>query len=60
MKSMIRILAIALAIAACAHGGDRVYKQPSEFIKQSFGGKIPATSVLNLSGAVKSVFPPAA
>ena len=50
----IHILAVSLAFMACAHGEDRVYKQPSEFIKSAFGGKIPATSVLNLSGGVKS------
>lgn len=53
MKHTARILAITLAITACVRGEDRVYKQPSEFIKGAFGGKIPATSVLNLSGETK-------
>jgi hypothetical protein len=54
MKPLIRILALTLALVACVHGEERVYKQPSEFIKSAFGGKIPATSVLDLSGGVKS------
>ncbi len=54
MKQLTRILAIALAFTACVHGEERVYKQPSEFIKSAFGGKIPATSMLAISGDVKS------
>lgn len=54
MKQLTRILAIVLALLACAHGEERVYKKPSDFIKSAFSGKIPATSVLNLSGNVKS------
>jgi len=54
MKHLFRILVIVLALAASAHGEERVYKQPSEFIKSAFGGKIPATSVLNLSGEIKA------
>lgn len=54
MKHLTCILFLSLALLASAHGEDRVYKQPSEFIKSAFGGKIPATSVLNLSGEVKS------
>lgn len=53
MKPPARILAITLALTACVSGEDRVYKQPSDFIKGAFGGKIPATSVLNLSGESK-------
>jgi hypothetical protein len=54
MKHLTRILALTLALTACVCGEDRVYKQPSEFIKSAFGGKIPDTSVLNISGDVKS------
>ncbi len=54
MKHLSRILALTLALTACVCGEDRVYKQPSEFIKSAFGGNIPSTSVLNLSGDVKS------
>jgi len=54
MKHLPHILVIALALVACAHGAERVYMKPSDFIKSSFGGKIPDTSVLNLSGSVKS------
>ena len=54
MQPLIRILAFTLALAAIVHGEERVYKQPSEFIKSAFGGKIPTTSVLSLSGGVKS------
>lgn len=54
MKQSSRILALALALTACVCGEDRVYKQPSDFIKGAFGGKIPATSVLSVSGGVKS------
>lgn len=54
MNQPARILALTLALAACAHGGERVYRQPSEFIKSAFGGRIPATSVLGISGNVKS------
>ncbi|MGJ8643134.1 MAG: FMN-binding protein [Luteolibacter sp.] len=54
MKLPITILAITFAFLSWVHGGDQVFKQPSEFIKQSFGGKIPTTSVLNLSGDIKS------
>lgn len=54
MKHLTRILALSLALLASAHGEERVYKQPSEFIKSAFGGKIPATSVLTISGEVKS------
>jgi len=54
MKLPTRILALTLALAACVHGEERVYKQPSEFVKFAFGGKIPATSVLNVAGDVKS------
>ena len=52
--NLLRILAITLALMACVHAEERVYKQPSEFIKSAFGGKIPATSVLSLSGDMKS------
>jgi hypothetical protein len=54
MKHLTRILALTLALVACVHGEERVYKQPSEFIKSAFGGKIPETSVLNIAGDVKS------
>ena len=54
MKSLIRLLAIMLAFTACVHGAERVYMQPSDFIKSAFGGKIPTTSVLKISGGVKS------
>jgi hypothetical protein len=54
MKQPIRILALTLALAACVLGEDRVYKQPSEFIKSAFGGKIPSASVLSLSSEAKS------
>lgn len=54
MKHFTRILVIALALAASAHGEEHVYKQPSEFIKSAFGGKIPATSVLKLTGDIKA------
>ena len=53
MKHLVSILFLTLALAACAHGAERVYKQPSEFVKSAFGGKIPATSVLKLSGGLK-------
>lgn len=54
MKTLLRILTLVLALTACAKAEERVYKQPSEFIKSAFGGKIPTTSVLSLSGNVKS------
>ncbi len=54
MNQTLAILILTLAFAACALGGDRVYKQPSVFIKEAFGGKIPATSALKISGGVKS------
>ena len=54
MKHLTRILLLTLALAAYVHGEERVYKQPSEFIKSAFGGKIPATSVVSISGDVKS------
>ena len=54
MKQLFRILAIALALVACAYGEDRVYKKPSDFIKSAFVGKIPSSSVLNLSENVQS------
>ena len=54
MKHFARILAIVLALTASSHGEERVYMKPSDFIKSAFGGKIPATSVLNLSGNIKS------
>jgi hypothetical protein len=52
-RILTRILTLTLALTASGYGGDRVYKQPSEFIKSAFGGKIPAISVLNLSGEAK-------
>lgn len=54
MKTFFRIIAIVLVFATGAHGEERVYKQPSEFIRSAFAGKIPDTSVLKLSGDVKS------
>lgn len=54
MKTLFRILTITLALSACVQGEERVYKQPSEFIKSAFSGKIPNTSILNISGDVKS------
>jgi len=56
MKSLTRILALVLALAltASVHGEERVYKKPSEFIKSAFGGKIPPTSVISISGDVKA------
>ncbi|QTN33266.1 FMN-binding protein [Akkermansiaceae bacterium] len=54
MKQPVKILALTLALAAWVHGEERVYKQPSDFIKGAFGGKIPSTSILSLSGDVKS------
>ncbi len=54
MKHPARILAFTFVLAACVHGEERVYKQPSEFVKSAFDGKIPATSVLDVSGDVKS------
>ena len=54
MKYLTRILALTLALTACVYGEERVYKQPSEFIKSAFGGKIPATAVLDLSGDAKA------
>jgi hypothetical protein len=54
VKNLLHIITLTLAFTACVHGKDRVYKQPSEFIKSAFSGKIPATSVLNISGDVKS------
>jgi len=54
MKHLTSILILALALTACVHGKEQVYKQPSEFIKSAFGGKIPPTSVLKLSGEIKS------
>ncbi len=48
------LLSIALVLTGRTQGEERIYKQPSEFIKAAFGGKIPATSVLRLTGGVKS------
>lgn len=50
----ILLLVLALALTVSAHAGERVYKKPSDFIKSAFGGKIPPTSVINLSAEVKS------
>lgn len=56
MKPIARIFAfvLALALTASVHGEERVYKKPSDFIRSAFGGKIPPTSVLSLSGEVKA------
>lgn len=54
MKHLNHILALTLALMACVQGEDRVYNQPSDFIKSAFAGKIPATSVLSISGGVKA------
>jgi len=54
MKTLTRILSIALALSACAQGEERVYLKPSDFIKSAYGGEIPETSVLNLSNSVKA------
>ncbi len=54
MKQLTRLLILTLALSAFVLGEERVYKQPSAFIKEAFGGKIPATSVLKISGDVKS------
>ena len=56
MKRFIRILpfVLVLVFATSAHANERVYKKPSDFIKSAFGGKIPPTSVISLSGEVKS------
>jgi hypothetical protein len=56
MKHFTRILPLILALAlnASAGAGERVYKKPSDFIKSAFGGTIPPTSVISLSGEVES------
>lgn len=54
MKISTFIAVLILAFASSVHGSEYVYKQPSEFIKDSFGGSIPETSVLKLSGDIKS------
>ena len=50
----ILVIAIALALTAGASADERVYKKPSDFIKSAFGGKIPPTSIISLSGEVKA------
>lgn len=54
MQKLLSTLALTLALAITAHGGEQVYQQPSEFIKSAFSGTIPATSTLILSGDLKS------
>ena len=54
MKTFARILTLALILTASVQGEERVYKKPSDFIKSAFGGKIPPTSVISLSGEVKA------
>ena len=54
MKTLARILTLALILTASVQGEERVYKKPSDFIKSAFGGKIPPTSVISLSGEVKA------
>ena len=54
MKLFAPILALALVLTTGVRGEERVYKKPSDFIKSAFGGKIPPTSVLNITGEVKS------
>lgn len=56
MRQLAPIFAIVLALASMtsAHGEERVYKKPSDFIRSAFGGKIPPTSVLSISGEVKA------
>ena len=56
MKRLAQIFTImfALVLATSAHGEERVYKKPSDFIKSAFGGKIPPTAVLSMSGEVKA------
>jgi hypothetical protein len=49
MKLPIFIVVLNLAFLSWVQGGEHVYKQPSEFIKESFGGSIPETSILKLS-----------
>lgn len=53
MTSLSRILILMLALTACVCGEDRVFKQPSDFIKSAFANKLPGTSVLNLSAEQK-------
>ncbi|MGI9239241.1 MAG: FMN-binding protein [Verrucomicrobiales bacterium] len=47
-------LALTLALNVSAHAAERVYKKPSDFIRSAFGGAIPPTSVISLSGEVKA------
>ena len=56
MKRFTSILAlgVALVLTTGVQAEERVYKKPSDFIKSAFGGKIPPTSVLSLSGEVKA------
>ena len=54
MKTLASLLVIAFALAGSATAGERVYKKPSDFIKGAFGGKIPPTSVMSMSGEVKA------
>ena len=54
MKPSLLIVALSLALVSWVQGGEHVYKQPSQFIKDSFGGSIPETSVLSLSSADKA------
>ena len=56
MKHHLRLLAfaIALVLTASVQGKERVYEKPSDFIKSAFGGKIPPTSVISITGEVKS------
>lgn len=54
MREFTCIFVLALAFTASAHGKEHVYKQPSHFIKSACGGKIPPTSILSLSGEIKS------
>jgi hypothetical protein len=54
MKLLARIFVLALVLTTGVHGEERVYKKPSDFIKSAFGGRIPPTSVLSITGEVKS------
>ena len=56
MNRFTRILTLVLALAlpSGAKAAEHVYKKPSDFIKSAFGGQIPPTSIISLSGEVKS------
>lgn len=54
MRLFAHIFTLALVLTTSVDGEERVYKKPSEFIKSAFGGRIPPTSVLSITGEVKT------